>query len=106
MDQEINNNVWKLASSHSGKCFICLKSYNKLYLFKKESISRAFNDFKIIISPKSMHCSKHLDRFGIIKVDQHDNIPWRIQRMNIKAHLINKNLLFTITFIKNFKKLF
>ncbi len=92
MDREINN-VWKVASSHRGKCFICLKSYNKLYLVKKESILRAFKDFKIIINPKSMHCSKHLDRFGIIKVDQHDYIPWRIQMMNIKAHLTNRGEL-------------
>ncbi len=83
MNQNPNvKEVFKIASSHRGKCFICLKNYKKLHRVKKESINRAYRDYRIIINQKSMHCRRHLDKYGQVKYDQFDLIPWNIKKVD------------------------
>ncbi len=85
MNNENNGSLFKVASAHRGKCFICSKNYKKLHTVKKDSILNAFNQFKIIINHKSMHCGYHLDENGIIKQDQYDLIPWNIKKFVAKT---------------------
>jgi hypothetical protein len=51
---------------HRGSCFICLRKV-KLQKIKKESIIKAYKDFKIVIKSNALHCSRHLDKKGVIK---------------------------------------
>jgi len=92
--------IFKIASTHRGKCFICLKNYKKLHTVKKDSILCAYNQFKIIINHKSMHCRHHLDEYGIIKQDQYDLIPWNIKKVDVKS--LNKSKLFDCDIFKPF----
>ncbi len=74
----------KTAISHRGSCFIC-SSKGKLRTVKKESIVKAYNDFKIVIKHKSLHCSRHVDEKGIIKKDEYHHIRYSLKYFDRKS---------------------
>lgn len=73
----------KTAICHRGSCFIC-SSKGKLRTVNKESIVRAYNDFKIVIKPKSLHCSRHVDEKGVIRQDQFHHIRYSMKFCELK----------------------
>jgi hypothetical protein len=69
---------------HRGSCFICLKK-GKLHKIKKESIIKAFKDFKLVIKNNALHCSRHIDNKGLIKPEEFNKIRHKMKFYNKEA---------------------
>lgn len=72
----------KTAFSSHTCCFICRNARVRLHKIQKESIIKAYLNYRILIKQDTRCCQNHLDQYGQLLMNEYDNIPTRLLLFN------------------------